>query len=952
MANDAELNIKLKADASSATKSISKFTNSAKDQVSAVEKSFSALKVVAGAAVAAFAGAKIVSSIKSAIDAAKIQEDAVNSLNTSLKLAGSFSEEASRDIQNFASNLQSVTTIGDETTLKLFSLAKNFGLTNERTKELTKAAIELSAATGISLESAITNLGKSTGGLVGELGESIPALKGLSKEALESGAAIDFVLDRFGGAAASKLQTFSGATTALSNSFGDLQERFGEIITQNQAVIIAINAVKKGFEQLGTAISGTQDDVGGFVTFTVKVLARLSFVASEVFGSILENLAKLQAGFKRANIGLALTQFIFADDTKRKELASFIAEQAKLLEQAENFQKTVRRGRDEILDLTSGVIGEIENLQKVYSKTTEEAVNLGKDSKKPLSDIKESVEETTDAWAKQLEEIRKLPAAQRDAAFAGVIALDKLRGAQAEYEQEQKKSADAGIAALNKLREAQGEYEQEQKNSIIALRNAQEQADLDRLNSLKETQEQARQAITQGAISATSAVLGADSTSLLDVDKLKGEIGELSSSLNKSLSGSTLKNIQNILTKITSDYEKDVNQISQQIKNVEVELSAGDNLSEDRKRELLESKSSLQNELNQKKEEFTAREKALQREVEIREKIAAKELEIENKKEAVNQSTLAVLSQVAGVVGDILLPGFGGIISNLTNFLGGGPEQVKALVTGLAEGLPDIITAIADSIPALIEILIDRAPDIIEALADATPKIIESLIRKAPSIIETLVKRAPDIALAIIKSAFQAAIPVRFDTDELKEKVSKIIENLLEGVSNIPEKLGDAIQSYFDGLLSSFDVVIDAFNSIGTIFEEIAGLFQPLVDAFQSIINQGKGLSGSGGGGSTRAAARNIRDTFLGRKKLFAKGITEIPSGFPNDSFNAGLTSGERVVDADTNTDLKAFLKAANSGAMGGASGNVNLTIKLQVGQEELARQILKLDRSNFKLRA
>lgn len=948
MANDAELNIKLKADASEATKSISKFSNSAKEQVSAVEKSFSALKVVAGAAVAAFAGVKIVSSIKAAVEAAKIQEDAVNSLNTSLKLAGSFSEEASRDIQNFASNLQSVTTIGDETTLKLFSLAKNFGLTNERTKDLTRAAIELSAATGTSLEAAITNLGKSTGGLVGELGESIPALKGLSKEALESGAAIDFVLDRFGGAAASKLQTFSGATTALSNSFGDLQERFGEIITKNEAVIAAINGVKNAFIDFGVVVEENQSGVSVFVTKSVEFLSGFAIFAAQTFQGVVDGITGFIIAIKESNIAIAEFQqkYLGAD------LKEFIDRQQAAIDKNKAFRDSVKQTTDSITIRSAETIGAIKKLEKGIVKAKEETKKFGDESKKPLADTKKSVEETTDAWAKQLEEIRKLPAAQRDAAFAGVIALEKLRGAQAEYEQEQKKSADAGIAALNKLREAQGEYEQEQRNSIIALQKAQEQADQDRLKSLKETQEQARQAITQGAISATSAVLGADSTSLLDVDKLKGEIGELSSSLNKSLSGSTLKNIQTILTKITSDYEKDVNQISQQIKNVEVELSAGDNLSEDRRRELLERKSSLQNELNQRKEEFTAREKALQREVEIREKIAAKELEIENKKDAVNKSTLAVLSQVAGVVGDILLPGFGGIISSITSFLGGGPEQIKALVTGLADGLPDIITAIADSIPALIEILIDRAPDIIEALADATPKIIESLIRKAPSIIETLVKRAPDIALAIIKSAFQAAIPIRFDTDELKEKVSEVIENLLEGVSNIPEKLGDAIQSYFDGLLSSFDAVIDAFNSIGTVFEEIAGLFQPLVDAFQSIINQVKGLSGSGGGGSTRAAGRNIRDTILGRKKLFAKGITEIPSGFPNDSFNAGLTSGERVVDADTNTDLKAFLKAANSGAMAGASGNVNLTIKLQVGQEELARQILKLDRSNFKLRA
>lgn len=49
-----------------------------------------------------------------------------------------------------------------------------------------------------------------------------------------------------------------------------------------------------------------------------------------------------------------------------------------------------------------------------------------------------------------------------------------------------------------------------------------------------------------------------------------------------------------------------------------------------------------------------------------------------------------------------------------------------------------------------------------------------------------------------------------------------------------------------------------------------------------------------------------------------ATGITEVPSGYPNDTFPARLTSGERVVDAGTNEDLKGFL---------GGSGDMNRTL-------------------------
>ena len=54
----------------------------------------------------------------------------------------------------------------------------------------------------------------------------------------------------------------------------------------------------------------------------------------------------------------------------------------------------------------------------------------------------------------------------------------------------------------------------------------------------------------------------------------------------------------------------------------------------------------------------------------------------------------------------------------------------------------------------------------------------------------------------------------------------------------------------------------------------------------------------------------------------FQQGITEIPAGFPNDTFPAQLTSGERVVDADTNTELKGFLQRQSTSPPDAAGGS------------------------------
>ncbi len=186
--------------------------------------------------------------------AAAVQEDAINQLNTSLRLAGSFSEEASRGFQDFASAIQQTSTFGDEVILQQAALARNFTKTNEEAKKLTKAAVELSAATGMTLEGSVRNLGKTFSGLTGELGESLPGVKNLTAEALKSGAALDFVLERFGGAAQAQLNTFSGALQASENAFGDLLEEIGFIITKSPIVIELIKQSKEVFEDLASFV--------------------------------------------------------------------------------------------------------------------------------------------------------------------------------------------------------------------------------------------------------------------------------------------------------------------------------------------------------------------------------------------------------------------------------------------------------------------------------------------------------------------------------------------------------------------------------------------------------------------------------------------------------------------------------------------------------------------------
>lgn len=86
-----------------------------------------------------------------------------------------------------------------------------------------------------------------------------------------------------------------------------------------------------------------------------------------------------------------------------------------------------------------------------------------------------------------------------------------------------------------------------------------------------------------------------------------------------------------------------------------------------------------------------------------------------------------------------------------------------------------------------------------------------------------------------------------------------------------------------------------------------------------------------------------------------ATGITEVPRGFPNDTFAANLTSGERVLSVPQNQDLNRFLSAQESGvssskiddesksllqAIVNRLGALENTIIVNVGSREIMREV------------
>lgn len=126
-----------------------------------------------------------------------------------------------------ASEIQSRSVIGDEVIISQQAYLASLGRTEQEIKDMIEASVQLSAATGMSLESAVKNLAKTYGGLTGELGESIPQLKEMTAEQLKNGDAVKFVLNNYKCYAETAASNGLGAMKQLKNAWGDLLEQAG-----------------------------------------------------------------------------------------------------------------------------------------------------------------------------------------------------------------------------------------------------------------------------------------------------------------------------------------------------------------------------------------------------------------------------------------------------------------------------------------------------------------------------------------------------------------------------------------------------------------------------------------------------------------------------------------------------------------------------------------------------
>ena len=214
----------LKKQLSGAEKQINSATKSTKGLGGALAGiSKSTIATAAGAAGVTVALKKTVDALNDCERAYKTQAKAENALANAAKNNPYLNSESVYNLKAFAGELQSMSEIGDEMSLQVMAQLASMGRTEDEIQAIIKAAADMSAVTGNSLQNVAIQLNKTYSGLAGELGEANSAIRVLTQEELKSGKAIKIIAAQYNGQAAAMADN----TVQLANAWGDFKENIG-----------------------------------------------------------------------------------------------------------------------------------------------------------------------------------------------------------------------------------------------------------------------------------------------------------------------------------------------------------------------------------------------------------------------------------------------------------------------------------------------------------------------------------------------------------------------------------------------------------------------------------------------------------------------------------------------------------------------------------------------------
>ncbi|MBQ4379524.1 MAG: hypothetical protein II821_10080 [Treponema sp.] len=235
------VNIKIGSDVEEAKKGINTISNQLNQLSKNIQKqqkplqnflqSFNNVGKALGFVKSAFSAAT--AAINDTINAYNKQATAEKQLEAAAKNNPYLSDYSVDQLKKYASELQSISTVGDEELLPMMAQLAVAGRTQAEIQDIMAASLDISASGAMSLESAVKNLNKTYSGLSGELGETNPKIKALTTEQLKNGEAVKIMKEQYSGIAKTVSDT-TGGWQQFKNTLGDIKESLGSTFANLQ----------------------------------------------------------------------------------------------------------------------------------------------------------------------------------------------------------------------------------------------------------------------------------------------------------------------------------------------------------------------------------------------------------------------------------------------------------------------------------------------------------------------------------------------------------------------------------------------------------------------------------------------------------------------------------------------------------------------------------------------
>ena len=301
-----------------------------------------ALATAGGMAAAAVAVKKTVDALNQCEAAYREQQKAEIALQQAAKNNPYLNSESVANLKAFAGELQKVSNIGDEMSIKVMAQLAATGRTEDQIRDIMAAAADMAAVTGDSLESAAQKLNATLNGNAGMLGRQITGINNLTKAELENGKAIEIVAAQYKGSA----QATADVGTQLSNAWGDFKENIGrgwQTVTQpvKQFFLDVLSNINEATSRTNALKDADRNIAGGTAT-EADYQTRIDELKQQLDGARQELLATQEA----IDSGQADLSTASALSAARTRVESLVAEIASYTRQKDRLLKVTKEQAD------------------------------------------------------------------------------------------------------------------------------------------------------------------------------------------------------------------------------------------------------------------------------------------------------------------------------------------------------------------------------------------------------------------------------------------------------------------------------------------------------------------------------------------------------------------------------------------------------------------------------